>query len=80
MSGPAIRSALRTGFGAVASSGPDGGGAATTPSSPRHDTAVDVAWSVLSPSTRSRLVVGCGWPAERSADRVADAVDRLLLR
>ncbi len=44
------------------------------------DTATDVAWSVFSPSTQSRLMVGCGWPAERFADWVADAVDRLLLR
>ncbi len=44
------------------------------------DTAVDVAWAVLSPSTQSRLMAGCGWPAERFADWVVDAVDRLLLR
>ena len=43
-------------------------------------TATDVAWSVFSPSTQSRLVVGCGWPAERYADWVADAFARLLLR
>ncbi len=43
-------------------------------------TATDVAWSVFSPSTHSRLVVGCGWPAERYADWVADAFARLLLR
>ncbi len=44
------------------------------------DTATDVAWSVLSPSTQSRLMVGCRWPVERYADWVADAFERLLLR
>ncbi|MGY1783983.1 TetR/AcrR family transcriptional regulator [Geodermatophilus sp. SYSU D00698] len=44
------------------------------------DAATDVAWSVFSPSTQSRLMVGCGWPAERFADWLADTLDRLLLR
>jgi hypothetical protein len=44
------------------------------------DTATDVAWSVFSPSTQSRLMVGCRWPAERYGEWVADAFDRLLLR
>ncbi len=45
-----------------------------------RETATDVAWSVFSPSTQSRLMVGCGWPVERYADWVADAFARLLLR
>ncbi len=43
-------------------------------------TATDVAWSVFSPSTQSRLMVGCRWPVERYADWVTDAFARLLLR
>ncbi|MGY1795380.1 TetR/AcrR family transcriptional regulator [Geodermatophilus sp. SYSU D00525] len=44
------------------------------------EAAVDVAWSVFSPQTQSRLVRGCGWPPERYADWVPGALERLLLR
>lgn len=45
-----------------------------------RETAVDVGWSVFSPATQSRLMVGCRWPADRYADWLADAFARLLLR